>query len=103
MHLPITGLSHLALRVTDVARAKQFYCDTLGFTLVLEGTDVVLVNAGGLLLGLRGATAESAAGDHFDPFRVGLDHVALAVPDVPALSSNWRRQACATTGSSTTR
>ena len=95
MHLPITGLSHLALRVTDVVRAKQFYCDTLGFALVLEGPDVVLVNAGGLLLGLRGATAESAAGDHFDPFRVGLDHVALAVPDVAALTGLEQQLAAA--------
>jgi catechol 2,3-dioxygenase-like lactoylglutathione lyase family enzyme len=95
MQLPITGLSHLALRVTDLARAKQFYCDTLGFTLVLDTADVVLVNAGSLLLGLRGAAATAAASDHFDPFRVGLDHIALAVPDAAALTNAQQQLAAA--------
>jgi catechol 2,3-dioxygenase-like lactoylglutathione lyase family enzyme len=30
MTLQTNGLSHLALRVTDLARARRFYVDTLG-------------------------------------------------------------------------
>ena len=48
------GLSHIALRVRDLKRAKEFYAQALGFPVVLETEDLVLVNAGGALLGLRG-------------------------------------------------
>ena len=36
MKLNAKGLSHLGLRVTDLARAKRFYVDTLGCQLVRE-------------------------------------------------------------------
>ncbi len=32
-----------------------------------------------------GDEAQTPQGDHFDPYRVGLDHLALAVPDRAAL------------------
>ena len=31
MRLASTGLAHLALRVTNLAHARQFYVDILGF------------------------------------------------------------------------
>jgi catechol 2,3-dioxygenase-like lactoylglutathione lyase family enzyme len=85
MALQTNSLSHLALRVTDLARARRFYVETLGFQQVLEVEGLILVNANGTLIGLRGATAQTAAADRFDPHRVGLDHLALAVPDAAAL------------------
>ena len=81
MKLNANGLSHLGLRVTDLARAKRFYVDTLGGQLVREIEGAVLVNMYGMLIGLYGADAHSSSDDHFDPFRVGLDHLALAVED----------------------
>ncbi len=83
MKLNAQGLSHLGLRVTDLARAKQFYVDTLGGELVREIDDAVLVNMYGILIGLYGVNPDSyyARHDRFDPFRVGLDHLALAVDD----------------------
>jgi glyoxylase I family protein len=81
MKLNANGLSHLGLRVTDLARAKRFYVDTLGCQLVREIEGAVLVNMYGMLIGLYGADAHSSSDDHFDPFRVGLDHLALAVED----------------------
>ena len=81
MNLNARGLSHLGLRVTDLARAKHFYVDTLGCQLVREAEGVVLINAYGVLIGLQGADEYSIPGDRFDPFRVGLDHLALAVDD----------------------
>ena len=45
----------------------------------------VLVNVYGTLIALYGADAHSSRDDHFDPFRVGLDHLALAVEDVSTL------------------
>jgi catechol 2,3-dioxygenase-like lactoylglutathione lyase family enzyme len=85
MAVQTAGLSHIALRVRDLKRAKEFYTQALGFPVVLETEDLVLVNAGGALLGLRGGAAQTAPDDRFDPYRVGLDHVALAVDSTDAL------------------
>jgi glyoxylase I family protein len=81
MKLNANGLSHLGLRVTDLARAKRFYVDTLGCQLVREIDGAVLVNVYGTLFALYGDDSHSSRKDHFDPFRVGLDHIALAIED----------------------
>src|ERR1700680_4255699 len=85
MKLNARGLSHLGLRVTDLVRAKRFYVDTLGCQMVRETDGVVLINAYGVLIGLQGADEYSASDDRFDPFRVGLDHLALAIEDASTL------------------
>lgn len=85
MGFATAGLSHVTIRVTDLARAKEFYTRTLGFQQVLEADGLVLVNASGTLLGIRGDAQETQTGDRFDPFRVGLDHLALAVPGADVL------------------
>ncbi|HAE82340.1 MAG TPA: bleomycin resistance protein [Ktedonobacter sp.] len=85
MKLNANGLSHLGLRVTNIARAKRFYVDTLGCQLVREIDGAVLVNVYGTLIGLYGSDSSSSSDDHFDPFRVGLDHLALAVEDTSTL------------------
>src|ERR1700737_3651145 len=90
MNLNAKGLSHLGLRVTDLARAKRFYVDTLGCQVVRETVGVVLINAYGVLIGLQGADAYSSSDDRFDPFRVGLDHLALAVEDAGFLEDLQR-------------
>ncbi len=81
MKLNANGLSHLGLRVTNLARAKRFYVDTLGCQLVREIDGAVLVNVYGMLFALYGDDSQSSSKDHFDPFRVGLDHLALAIED----------------------
>ena len=75
--LQTTGVHHLTLRSTDLARARGFYGGTLGFPIVLETADVFVALAGNTALAVRGPDARTPAGDRFDPFRVGLDHVAL--------------------------
>ena len=54
MQLNANGLSHIGLRVTDVARAKRFYVDTLGSQLVREIDGAVLINVYGMLFALYG-------------------------------------------------
>ena len=66
-----TGIHHLALRSSDLTRARTFYGSTLGLPIVLETWDSFAALAGSTLLVLRSP----------DPFRVGLDHVALACAD----------------------
>jgi catechol 2,3-dioxygenase-like lactoylglutathione lyase family enzyme len=90
MKLNANGLSHLGLRVTNLARAKRFYVDTLGCQLVRETDRAVFVNVSGMLIALLGADSHSPRDDRFDPFRVGLDHLALAVEDTSNLEDMQR-------------
>jgi catechol 2,3-dioxygenase-like lactoylglutathione lyase family enzyme len=90
MKLSANGWSHLALRVTDLVRAKRFYVDTLGCPLVRETEGAVFITVSGMLIALIGADAHTPGQDHFDPFRVGLDHLALAVEDPGQLTDMQR-------------
>ena len=76
-----TGLHHIGLRTTDVERAKRFYLEILGFPLMLETPTFLVFLAGTSLIGIIGPTEKTPKGDVFDPFRVGMDHVALACPN----------------------
>jgi glyoxylase I family protein len=78
-------LSHIGLRVGDLARAKRLYVDTLGFGLLREAPGVVFMDAHGLLIALIGPADQTDAADRFNPFRVGLDHLALAIADAGEL------------------
>jgi glyoxylase I family protein len=80
MALPVTGIGHIALRVTDLQRAKRFYTEALGFTLAGESERACFVTVGGAFFALIAGTDQTPSNDRFDPFRVGLDHLALAVP-----------------------
>ena len=89
--IEISGIHHLRLTVTDVARSRDFYTRLLGFDIAAEsppaGTPeaettypvlwggIVMVR-GNLLLGLRPV---APAGDRFDEDRVGLDHLSFNV------------------------
>ena len=90
MKLNANGLSHLGLRVTNLARAKHFYVDILECQLVREIDGAVLVNMYGTLIALNGADSSSPKDDRFDPFRVGLDHLALAIEDTSILENLQR-------------
>ena len=85
MALNVHGLHHVALRVTDLARAKAFYTETLGFQLVMDLPTLAAVAGYGIVIGMRGDQEQTPRGDRFDPYRVGLDHLALAAPDRAAL------------------
>ena len=91
MKLNANCLSHIGLRVTDIARAKHFYVDTLGGQLVREIDGAVLINMYGMLFALYGDDSNSSRKDHFDPFRVGLDHIALAIED-PNILVNLKQE-----------
>jgi catechol 2,3-dioxygenase-like lactoylglutathione lyase family enzyme len=85
MSLLTGGLHHVSIRTTDLGRSKRFYTETMGFQQVLETDGAVLLNANGILLGVLDAAPETSAQDQFDPFRVGLDHLALAVNNAESL------------------
>ena len=81
INLSTPGVHHLALRATDLARSRRFYADLLGFPVVIESPELFIFLAGGTAIAVRGPQAATAAGDTFDPFRVGLDHIALGCAD----------------------
>lgn len=84
MSIETRGVHHIGLRVGDIARSKTFYSGILGFKVLMEGDGYCLVDTGGTPIGLLGPAKN--ADDRFDPFRVGVDHVALTVADIAALT-----------------
>jgi glyoxylase I family protein len=96
MAVPLTlgPVHHLRLTVTDVERSRAFYTELLGFQIAMDAPPpadnphhdltvdalqggIVMAN-GDLLVGLRPVDA-GRAGDRFDPFRCGLDHLSFGV------------------------
>ena len=99
-----TGLHHLRLTVTDLARSRAFYEEVLGFepAAVSEGDPRdpavredpmqlyggVVYSTNGILFGLRPV---ASAGDTFESERTGLDHVSFGVADRAALDDAVKR------------
>ena len=76
------GFHHITLRVTDLARARDFYEGVLGFEVDQDfpgrklrlrpgGTDTRLV--------LVPALPGTPGGDRFSERRIGLDHLAIGI------------------------
>ena len=81
IHIQTPGLHHVALRSSDLARSRVFYIERLGFPVLLDVPGLLLFGAGGNAIAVKGPDAQTPQGDTFDPYRVGLDHVALACTD----------------------
>lgn len=79
-------MHHVCLRVSDYNRAKEFYTDTLGFPMVLEQPNLFIMMAGSTAVAIRGPENGTPEGDAFNPFRIGLDHLALACDDEAELN-----------------
>ena len=77
------GVHHARLTVADPARSREFYTDLLGFDVLMDFPDGFLLKNGSVLLCVGrtapDACSKAAAGDRFDPNRVGLDHLSLVV------------------------
>jgi len=71
------GVHHISLRSTDLLRYKGFYVETLGFPVIMELENGFICLAGSTAIGVRGPDAATPKGDVFNPFRVGIDHLAL--------------------------
>lgn len=73
-----SGVHHVALRSRDLERSRRFYAQTLGFPVALELPNLFIFLAGSTAIAVRGPEDATPEDDRFSPFRVGLDHVALA-------------------------
>ena len=94
-----SGLSHVRITVTDIARSKAFYDQVFGWPVAVDRSaavdepgvkdspadffgGTVYQTPEGQLFGLRPVGATS-----FDPDRTGLDHVSFAVASRADLES----------------
>jgi len=77
----IAGFHHVTFRSANLAESKKFYNDVLGFKVLLEQSDLVIVQAGDAVLAIRGPDDATPPDDNFSPFRIGLDHLAFALED----------------------
>ena len=94
-----TGINHVGLTVTSVARSLRFYCDVVGFEQVSrhevagdwfdtltrnEGArlDVAMVALGGLVLQLVEYTAAGGAALSLAHHHVGNPHLSVDVDDL---------------------
>ena len=91
MELPgINGFGHIDLTVTDVERSVRWWEEVLGFKLIntRDTADFKLrsvIHPCGFWIGLMAHS--NPASDRFDERAVGLDHIALRVPDRAALEA----------------
>jgi len=85
MNIKTTGVHHITLRVADYERSRKFYSEVLGFKIILEQSNLFIFFAGGTAIAIRGPEKATPEGDVFNPFRVGLDHLALACEDIDEL------------------
>ena len=81
IRMTTAGVHHVALRCSDLSRARVFYVERLGFPLLMESDALFIFAAGNTAIAVRAPDAQTAASDRFDPFRIGLDHVALGCQD----------------------
>lgn len=87
MEIRTPGIHHLALRVTDYERSKHFYLDTLGFKKIMEQPGLCLFLAGGTPIAIRGPESKTPGDDQFNPYRVGLDHLAIGCENIEHLKA----------------
>jgi catechol 2,3-dioxygenase-like lactoylglutathione lyase family enzyme len=94
MSVPFTaGVHHVGLAVPDLAAARDFFCDALGWKLVAQNDDYpsAFVSDGTVTLTLW-QVADPAIAMGFDRRKnVGLHHLALAVADEIALNATFER------------
>ncbi len=83
------AINHLALTVTDMDRARDFYRDLLGFEFVTEFGPKYLMSNGEVILALNEAPDPTQAieNDRFSEHRVGLDHVSFNVGTMAELEN----------------
>lgn len=75
------GIHHIALRASNYDRSKAFYTEQLGFNVALEADNIFIFFAGSTAIAVRGPGDTSPSNDVFNPYRVGLDHLALGCED----------------------
>jgi glyoxylase I family protein len=85
------GVSHVSLSVADLDAAARFWTEVMGFETIAEDQRFRFFIHRGAHLAVLVSDHESAVTGPFDELRIGLDHLAFAVPDVESLRS-WEQR-----------
>ena len=94
-----TALDHVAVAVTDLEESIQLYETKLGFSVhrrrVTEGRTSAMISAvmkaGPITIVLvQGTSPESQVSKYIERFGPGVQHVAFAVDDLPAMVEELR-------------
>jgi catechol 2,3-dioxygenase len=85
---PGTTIGHMHLHVADLSAAQAFYCDLLGFDLVLRyGHSALFVSAGGYHHHIGLNTWAGVGAPPPPPGSAGLRHFVVRLPDTQALDT----------------
>ena len=68
------GIHHINLRCSNLATSKDFYQNTIGFSILLATDELFAFPVGSVFIVFK--KAEDNA--HFNPFTIGTDHIAIA-------------------------
>jgi catechol 2,3-dioxygenase len=86
-----TSIGHVHLKVADIERSLQFYCEVLGFELVSNLGPMAFVSAGGYHHRIGLNTFESKDGQPPAPGTTGLFHFAINYPRRRDLARAYKR------------
>ncbi len=87
-----TTMGHVHLQVRDIAEAQTFYCDVLGFEVMLRfGPSALFVSAGGYHHHVGLNTWAGIGAPPPPPGSAGLAHYEILVPDVEAVGAARQR------------
>ncbi len=78
IHPKTPGIHHICLRILDIDITKNFYQNILGLSLVLDSPDLMIFQAGIVFVAFRKANLKPESEAIFNPFGIGLDHLAIA-------------------------
>lgn len=81
MKVCATGVHHITIRVSDMERSRVFYQEVLGFEVERPAPDRYRFWVGDTRIVLKPPLEGTPQGDRFSEYRVGPDHIALAVED----------------------
>jgi glyoxylase I family protein len=87
----VLGISHVSLSVADMDAAARFWTEVMGFETFVEDPRFRFFIHRGAHLAVLVSDHESGVTGPFDELRIGLDHLAFAVPDVESLRS-WEQR-----------
>jgi len=87
-----TRIGHVHLKVSDLPRSLQFYCDLLGFTLTATyGSDAAFISAGGYHHHIGLNTWQSKGASPPPRRSTGLFHTAILYPERRDLAIAYQR------------
>jgi catechol 2,3-dioxygenase-like lactoylglutathione lyase family enzyme len=72
--IPVSGLDHIALRVSDLARSTAFYRDHLGGRIRSQSSNSTFLDVGSQWVALF---ARGAVSTGYDATQPGVDHIAF--------------------------